>query len=262
MEASGRQRLVVQPENARANPARIARAASDMGDHVAAFDEQFAIERDADRSARGLLARDRRSRPALDGSDPGDLARGHDDDLVAGGEAAGFDAACDDAAVVEFVDRLHRQPQRKLFQRPGGLERIERLDHGRAAIPVDFRRALGNPVAVARRNRDHRRRRDAEAGQMRGNLVADLVEARRAEIDPVHLVDDHGDLFDAEKMQQIAVAPGLVAHALQRVDDQHGAVRLRGAGDHVAQEFGVAGRVDQHHVARSGCGSESAWCRW
>ncbi len=43
-----------------------------------------------------------------------DLAGGHDDDFVAGGEAAGLDAARDDAAVVEFVDRLHRQPQRQL----------------------------------------------------------------------------------------------------------------------------------------------------
>ncbi len=63
---------------------------------------------------------------------------------------------------------------------------------------------------------------------MRRYLVADLLEARGAEIDPVHLVDDHGDLFDAEKMQQIAVAPGLVAHAFQGVDDQHRAIRLRG----------------------------------
>ena len=85
---------------------------------------------------------------------------------------------------------------------------------------------------------------------MRRNLVADLLEAVGAEIDAVHLVDDDGDLFDAEQMQQIAVPPGLVAHAFQRVDDQHRAVGLRGAGDHVAQEFGVAGRVDQHHVAR------------
>ena len=87
---------------------------------------------------------------------------------------------------------------------------------------------------------------------MRGNLVADLPESCRAEIDPVHLVDDNGDLFDAKQMQQIAVAPGLVAHAFQRVDDQHRTVRLRGAGDHVAQEFGVAGRVDQHYVAGPG----------
>ncbi len=50
-------------------------------------------------------------------------------------------------------------------------------------------------------------------------------------------------------MQEVAVAPGLVAHAFQRVDDQERAVRLRGAGDHVAQKFGVAGSVDQYHVA-------------
>ena len=48
------------------------------------------------------------------------------------------------------------------------------------------------------------------------------------------------------------MAPGLVAHALQRVDNQNRAVRLRSAGDHVAQEFGVAGGVDQHHIARLG----------
>ena len=61
---------------------------------------------------------------------------------------------------------------------------------------------------------------------MRRNLVADLGKAGGAEIDPVHLVDDDGDLFDAQKMQQIAVTPGLVAHAFQRIDDQERAVGL------------------------------------
>ncbi len=51
---------------------------------------------------------------------------------------------------------------------------------------------------------------------MRGNLVADLLEAIGAEIDAVHLVDDDRDLPDAEQMQQIAVPPGLVAHAFER----------------------------------------------
>ena len=84
---------------------------------------------------------------------------------------------------------------------------------------------------------------------MRGNLVLDFLKSRRAEIDPIHLVDDNGDLFDPKQMQQVAVAPRLVAHAFQRVDDQESAVGLRGAGNHVAQEFGVAGRVNQHHIA-------------
>ena len=84
---------------------------------------------------------------------------------------------------------------------------------------------------------------------MRGDLSRSRRNGPR-EIDAVHLVDDDGDLPDAEQMQQIAVTPGLVAHAFERVDDQDRAVGLRGAGDHVAQEFGMAGRIDQHDVAR------------
>src|SRR4029453_9604831 len=192
-----------------------------------------------------------RHRPALDGFDLCDLAGRHDDDFVAGAQAAGLDATGDDAAVVEFKDRLHRQPQRQLLQRPRRFERIERFDNGRPTVPVDPRRVFRNAVAGARGNRNYRRRCHAEAGQMRRNLVADLFKACRAEIDAVHLVYDNRDLLDAQQMQQIAVTPGLVADAFQRVDDQDRAVGLRGAGDHVAQEFGVTGRIDQHDVARA-----------
>src|SRR5206468_6012551 len=86
------ERLVVQPENPRANPPRIARALPGMADHIAAFEKQFAVERDADRAAGALRAAKRRHRPALDRLDPGELAGGHDDDLIAGGKAAGLDA--------------------------------------------------------------------------------------------------------------------------------------------------------------------------
>src|SRR5581483_2224169 len=243
--------LVMQSEYPRPQPAGIARALSGVRDDVAALDEQLAVERDADRASGTLLALERRDRPTLDGFDLCDLAGRHDHDLVARSEMAGFDAACDNAAVVELVNRLHGQSQRESFQRPRRLQRIERLDHGWAAIPADAVCVFGDAVAVARGNRNDGRRRHAEAGQVRRNLVADLLEARGREIDPVHLVDDHRDLPDAEQVQQIAVAAGLVAHAFQRVDDQHRAVGLRGAGDHVTQEFRVAGRVDQHDVARA-----------
>src|SRR5207244_975831 len=56
------ERLVVQPENAGANAAGVARAGRRMRDDVAALDEQLAVERDADRTARGLAAFDRRER--------------------------------------------------------------------------------------------------------------------------------------------------------------------------------------------------------
>lgn len=91
---------------------------------------------------------------------------------------------------------------------------------------------------------------------MCGDLVADRLEAVGGEVDAIHLVDDDRDLLHAKQMQEIAVPPGLVAHAFERVDDQHRAVGLRGTGDHVAQEFGVAGRVDQHDVARIGAESD------
>src|SRR6185437_412795 len=112
------QRLVMQPENTRPQPARVARALADMGDDVAAFDEEFAVERDADGAAGALLAVRRRQGPALDRFDFRDLAGGHDHDLIARGEMAGFDAARNNAAVVELVDRLYRQPQRQLGERP------------------------------------------------------------------------------------------------------------------------------------------------
>ena len=79
-----RQWLVVQPEDPRADAAGIARALPGMADNVAALDEQFAVERDADGAAGGLTALQRRHRPALDRFDLRNLAGGHDDDLVAG----------------------------------------------------------------------------------------------------------------------------------------------------------------------------------
>ena len=43
---------------------------------------------------------------------------------------------------------------------------------------------------------------------------------------------------------------GLVADAFGRIDQQEGGVSSGGAGDHVAQELGVARRIDQHEIAR------------
>ena len=79
-----RQRLVVQPENPGADPSCVARCCAGMRNDVAAFDEQFAVERDADRAAGAMAARKRCHRPAFHGLDLGNLAGRHDDDFVAG----------------------------------------------------------------------------------------------------------------------------------------------------------------------------------
>ncbi len=49
-----------------------------------------------------------------------------------------------------------------------------------------------------------------------------LLGARCVEIDAIHLVDDDGDLFNAQKMQYIAVASRLLAHAFESIDNEHG----------------------------------------
>jgi hypothetical protein len=110
-----------------------------MADDVAALQKQFAIQRDADGMAGMMPLPKRCRRPAFDRANFCDLAGGHDDDLVAACEMTGLDAAGDDAAVVELVDRLHRQPQRQLFQRARRLELIDGADHGRAVVPAQPR---------------------------------------------------------------------------------------------------------------------------
>ena len=101
----------------------------------------------------------------------------------------------------------------------------------------------------------------AETGMKRGRLDADLVEERAVlPHDPVedravpahqvHLVDHHGELPDAEQRHHVAVAPGVLLHALRGVDHQQRRFGARGAGDHVLEELDVAGRVEDEVVAQ------------
>src|SRR3569623_1902250 len=106
---AGLQRRFMQPKDAGVQTARFGRRGGRLRDDVAALKEELAVERDADRAARALRAVHGGIRPAFDGPDFGNLSRRHDDALGARRETPGLDAARDDAAVVEFVERLHRQ---------------------------------------------------------------------------------------------------------------------------------------------------------
>ena len=125
-------------------------------------------------------------------------------------------------------------------------------------MPGDRRRVAGDAVAVARGNRDDGGRCQPQTRKVAADLGLDLAEPRRVEGDAVHLVDDDRDLPHPEQVQEIAVPAGLIAHAFARIDDQHGRVGLRGAGDHVAQKLGVARRIDEDDVARGGAEADLA----
>ena len=243
----------MEPEDAGLDELRRRRAGRGQGDEVAARDEQFAVQRDADRAAGarcdGHAGVGRR--PGFDGTYPGALARRRHRDLVADGDPSALDAPGHDAAIVELVDRLHRQTQRQGGQ-PAGPART-----GRALRRRSGRHTSRSPAVFVTTPSPWR----AEIGitaagltprppRWRADLGIDLAEPAVVIAHPVHLVDDDHDLTHAEQMQEIAVPPRLLAHALGRVDDQQRGIGLGRAGDHVAQELGMAGRVDQDEIAR------------
>ena len=68
----------------------------------------------------------------------------------------------------------------------------------------------------------------------------------------IHLVDQDGDLPDAEQVQQIAVAAGLLLHALVGVNQKERGLGVGRAGDHVLEELLVAGSVNNNVLALLG----------
>ena len=111
-----RQWLVMQPEQPGPKAPDAGRGGLRVSNDIAALNEQFAVERNPD----GMPRRDgfarRTHRPAFDRLDLRLLSRRHDNDIVTHGEMPGFDPTGDDAPVVEFVDRLHRQAKRPIIQ--------------------------------------------------------------------------------------------------------------------------------------------------
>ena len=87
---------------------------------------------------------------------------------------------------------------------------------------------------------------------MSGDFGFYLPELAGIEAHAIHLVDDDHHLPHAEEVQEIAVAAGLVAHALRRVHHEHGGIGLRRASDHVAEKLGMSRRVDQNDITRRG----------
>ncbi len=249
-----RQRLAAEPEQAAAEHVALDRRVVGMGCDLAALDEDLLIERDPDRLPGLGRARLLGHAPGLDRPDLGGLVGGREQQRVADREPAGFDSPDQDPALVELVDVLDRQAQRPVGLARLGQELIERLDHGRPLVPGHDLGAGDDVVALARRDRDEAQRLDPEPGQIGAILLGDRAEAVGAVTDQVHLVDQDRDLAHAQKVEQIAVPVGLLAHALLGVDQQERGLAAGRAGDHVLEEFLVAGRIDDDVVA--GLGAE------
>ena len=77
----------------------------------------------------------------------------------------------------------------------------------------------------------------------------DLVEARLREVDEIHLVHGEDDVRDLEDRCDVRVPARLLDDALTRVEEDHGDVRGRRAGDHVARVLDVTRRVGELEAA-------------
>ena len=82
--------------------------------------------------------------------------------------------------------------------------RVGPLNQGR------FSEGAHDVVAVTSRDRHDHAGGDADLVQVGPDFGGDVIEPVLRKLHHVHLVDDHGDLFDAEKVQQIGVAAGLL----------------------------------------------------
>ena len=144
-------------------------------------------------------------------------------------DAAGLDGADEDAPVVtglrELVDVLERHAERPVEVVLQTLERLDLVQHGRAGVPGRGRGARDDVVAVARAHRDEAHRVHAEPAEEVAVLGDDRLELGLVPVEQVHLVDQHADLADAEHGEDVAVALGVLAHALLGVDDEQRGLR-------------------------------------
>src|SRR3546814_8788616 len=76
---------------------------------------------------------------------------------------------------------------------------------------------------------------DADLAREGAVRQRDAVEDGLVVADEVHLVHRQHDMLDAEQVREEAVAARLREHALARVNQDHGKVGGRSAGDHVAR---------------------------
>ena len=132
-------------------------------------------------------------------------------------------------------------------------------DHGlqvahqrRAVVPGRVRARCRDVVALQRRQRDADDVVEPDLLRERAVLRFDAVEHVLRVADHVELVDGQHDLADAEERDQIAVPSRLRQHALAGIDQDHGDVGGRGAGDHVARVLLVARRIGDDEIALVG----------
>src|SRR5687768_5593384 len=213
--------------------------------HVVLF---HAAEQHADVVARHTLVQQLAEH--LDAGDDLLLGRLEPDDLdfFADLDLAALDTAGHDGAAAGDREHVFERHQERLVDftlrhRDVGIERLHQLQHGLDAIRL----------AVEGLERRYADDRHVVAGEPVGRQ-----QLTHLELDEVHefgvvyrvnLVEGNDHVGNVDLLGEQNVLAGLRHRAVDRRDDENGAVHLRGAGDHVLDVVGVARAVDVRVVA-------------
>ena len=123
---------------------------------------------------------------------------------------------------------------------------------GSPVVPRHALRPVDHVVALQGRHRDEGDVGHLEQAGEGGEVVDDGPEPLLVPVDEVHLVHGHDQVGDAQQGGDEGVAAGLLQQALAGVDQDHGDVGGRRAGDHVAGVLHVARRVGDDELAPGG----------
>ena len=137
-----------------------------------------------------------------------------------------------------------------------GLEAVHLCKDSLTGVPGHVCRGVCDIVALHSADGNEGFGVDVYLFQKGAALGADIPVDLFAVVHKVHLVDKHGNLADAQNGEKIAVAAGVFLNAVGSVDNQQSGLGAGGAGDHVFEEFNVAGSVD--YDITSGLGLEKA----
>ena len=215
-----------------------------------ALDEDMVAQRDPDRFA-GTGGLRRRRRPPLDRRDPRGLVMRRKDELIPDSYCPRLDSARKDAAVIHPVNVLDRETQREFGGgRTWPIQSVQRLQQVRSAEPGHRAPTRSDHIlAAARRNRNKGACCQSEALQESAIFRLDLPEAVFRKAGQIHFVHRDNHLAQAEETEQLSVPAALLAHTFIRRDHHDRGIGAGRPGDHVLQEFLMAGRIDDDVVA-------------
>ena len=253
LEASGDcQRLLVEPRNGRTKASGDERGFGGESDHIAAgdIDVVFEVKRHAEWCAGALAI----VTEHVDLGDPRCRAGWQGHDLVADGDRATVDTACETTNVMRtFVvsnDPLHRHAEGRLDH--GWVKIVQDVQDRWSVVPGRLGRVLSEVDTVECREWNRSDPRSVDLSSGRNELVGDLDKTGLVVVDKIDLIDTGDHVAHAEHAADREVSTGLRCRAVLCINQQDRCIRTRSGRHHVARVLHVPRRVTKQDAPAIG----------